>query len=396
MQDHHVSSNEGARLLDSVHKLEPLMREHAAATEQQRRLAEPVVNALRSEGFFRMWRPRALGGLELDPISACRVLEALARVESAAAWNVQISNAVDLFGPMFSDEGAKEIYGDPDTILAGGLNPPYTAVPVEGGYRVTGRAPWLSGSHSAKWFFGLSLVMDGAAPRMGPNGAPVVLLHACPAKEAKIIDTWHTMGMRGTGTNDAELDNAFIRSQWTTPLAPLDKPGSAYQGPLHQLTIWPLVAALAVPALGVARAAIDNLIDLATKKTPAYTGKTLRDRAVVQAQVAQAEGLLGASRAYLHESLRDAWESAQSGHRISLKQKIAIQLASTHAVTACAQAVDLVHAAAGANGFRDERFHRHFRDIHVITQHAFTGTIRHESVGQLLLGLDSDWPFFAF
>jgi alkylation response protein AidB-like acyl-CoA dehydrogenase len=391
-----MSTEHATSLLDSVRKLEPLLREHSAAAEQNRRLSDPVVDALRQEGFFRMWRPKAFGGLELDPVSACRVVEELSRIDSAAGWNVQISNAVELFGPSFPDEGAREIYGEPDTILSGGLNPPYSAVPVEGGYRITGRAPFLSGAHFARWFFGLSVVMDGEQPRMGPNGMPLVLIHACPAKDASIVDTWHTMGMRGTGSHDAEAKDVFLRAQWTTPLAPLGRPGSAYQGPLYQLTIWPLVAALAAPAIGIARAAVDNLIELATKKTPAYTGKTLRDRSVVQLQVAQAEALIGASRAYLHETLREGWESAVAGERLSLQQKIRIQLATSHAVIACAQAVDLVHAAAGATGFRDERFHRHFRDAHVITQHAFIHASRYESVGQLLFGLDSDWPFFAF
>jgi alkylation response protein AidB-like acyl-CoA dehydrogenase len=223
-----------------------------------------------------------------------------------------------------------------------------------------------------------------------------VLIHACPATSAKLVDTWHTLGMRGTGSQDAEATDAFIDARWTAPLAPLEKAGSAYQGPLYRLTIWPLVAALAAPSLGIARAAIDALIDLATKKTPAYTQKTLRDRSVVQAQVAEAEALLGASRADLHQAVGDAWQTAVGGSRPSLQQKMQIQLASTHAVLQCARAVDLVHAAAGATAFRDEAFHRHFRDAHTVTQHAFTSAQRYESTGLLAFGLDSDWPFFAF
>ncbi len=328
MREPHLENPDAARLMESLRALTPLLREHSAQAEQERRLADPVVSALRDAGFFRMWRPRKLGGLELDPLSALSIVEELSRIDSAVGWNVQISAAVELFGPFFSDEGAREIYGDPNTILSGGLNPPYQAVPVEGGYRITGRAPFLSGADHATWFFGLSLVMDGDAPRMGPGG-PVVLIHACPSREERIVDTWHPMGMRGTGSQDAEATNAFIRSQWTTPLAPLGKPGSAYEGPLYRLTIWPLVAALAAPPIGVARAAIDELVDLAAKKTPAYTGKALRERSVVQSQVAQAEALVGAARAYLHDAVGAAWATANAGERPSLKQKTAIQLASS-------------------------------------------------------------------
>lgn len=391
-----ISAPLAAHLTESLRSVEPVLREHSAAAEQNRRLAEPAVEAMRKAGFYHMWRPRALGGMELDPVSACRVVEELSRIDSSAGWNVQISNAVELFGPWLPDAGAKEIYDSPETLLAGGLNPPYAAVPVEGGYRITGRAPFHSGADHAKWFFGVSIVMDGEQPRIGPNGQPVVLLHACPAKEAKIVDTWHTLGMRGTGSQDVEAKDVFIAARWTAPLAPLEKPGSAYEGPLYRLSIWPLVAALAVPSLGITRAAIDSLLDLATKKTPAYTSKTLRDRSVVQAQVAEAEALLGASRAYLYQAVGAAWETAVGGSRLSIQDKMQIQLAATHAVRACARAVDLVHAAAGATAFRDERFHRHFRDAHTVTQHAFTSAQRYESVGQLLFGLDSDWQFFAF
>jgi alkylation response protein AidB-like acyl-CoA dehydrogenase len=239
--------------------------------------------------------------------------------------------------------------------------------------------------------------MDGGAPRVGELGEPIQIIVAYPAKEAEILDTWHTVGMRGTGSHDVVVKDVFIPERRTTLLAPLTRPGTAFQGPLYRLTIWPPVAALAPPALGIARAAVDALLDLGKQKTPNYTRTPLRERPTVQAQVARAEALLGAARAYLHESLREGWETSVQGQMLSLEQKIKIQLATTYAIRAAADAVDLVHEVAGTTAIRNEhRFQQHWRDVHVITQHAFGSTSRYESVGKLLFGLETDWGFFPF
>ncbi|NIT59083.1 MAG: hydroxylase, partial [Aliifodinibius sp.] len=182
----------------------------------------------------------------------------------------------------------------------------------------------------------------------------------------------------------------------TATLAPLENPGQAYRGPLYRMTIWPPVAALAPPALGIARAAINELIDLAKKKTPHFTTTALRERPEAQAKAAQAEALLGAGRAYLYEALREGWETVTQGQMLGLSQKMKIQLATISATRASAEAVDLVHSVAGSTAIRSEHpFQQYFRDVHTITQHAHVSTSRYQSVGNLMLGLEMDWPFFA-
>src|SRR5262249_55091746 len=143
-----------------------------------------------------------------------------------------------------------------------------------------------------------------------PNGIPETLMTAFLPSEAEIIDNWNTMGMCGTGSHDVTIQDVFVPKNRAVPWIPLQKPGSAYEGPLYRLTIWPAVAALVATALGIARADIDETIDLATKKTPAYTVKTLKDRAVVQSQLARAEAKLGAGRAYFYDAFKEAWEEA--------------------------------------------------------------------------------------
>jgi indole-3-acetate monooxygenase len=384
-------------LIESVGGIAPIIREHAAGNERNRSLAPPVVEAMKGAGLFRMWTPRAFGGSEMDPVSVMQVVEEVSRLDSAAGWNLQLSTGIVPFFAWFPDDGVEDVWCEsPDVILGGTLFPPGTAVPVEGGYRVSGRWPFVSGCHHASWFLGPALIMEGSEARRGDDGNPVQIVVVYRAGEAEILDTWYTIGMRGTGSHDVTTKDVFVPTRRTTVLAPLTKPAKGFEGPLYRLTIWTAVAALAAPALGIAHAAIDALIDLSRSKTPNYTQTTLRERPVIQSQAAEAEALVCAARAYLHESLRHAWESALQGQMISREQKINIQLSASFAMQASANAVRLVHTAAGTSAIRLEHpFEKHFRDVHVLTQHAFASASRYESVGKLLFGLEADWPFFA-
>jgi len=381
--------------LKAVEAIEPIIREHAQAAERERRLAAPVAKALSDAGLYRLWRPRALGGFELDPIAGFRVLEAVARIDSAAGWNLQIASAFDLFGPWFEETTARELFGA-DAILGGALNPPRRAVPFAGGYRVSGRTPFVSGAHQASAFLGLANVFEDGEVRKGPDGTPATILTLCRASDAEILPNWNTMGMCGTGSHDVNLADVVLPERQTVPLGPIEKRTSDYEGPLYRLTIWPAVAAMAPVALGIARAALEEAIGTATRKTAAYTARTLGDRPVVQSQLARAEAAICASRAYLYDVFEEAWERAVAARPIEIDLKARLQLAATHAVLEAARAVDFVHAVVGASGIREELpFSRHFRDVHVITQHGFVNASKLESVGQIMLGFAPEWPFFA-
>lgn len=383
-------------LLEKVDKVAPLIREHALEAERQRRLPQPVSDALRDAGFFRMFRPRSLGGLEADPVTAYCVIEALARIDSAAGWNVSIANASEPFGAWLSEETSREVFGSADAILAGAFFPPRKAVPINGGYRVTGTTAFNSNCHSATWFLGLAHVYDGKKPRLDAAGQPTTLVTFVPASDVKIIENWETLGLGGTGSHDVQVDDLFVPSERAVPFVPLTQPNANYAGPSHRLSVWPAIACNAVSALGIAQATIDDLLALG-RKVPSYTTTSLRDRPVVQLQLARAEGKLSAARAFFHAAFDEAWKIAVDDRFLEMEDRARLQLASSHAVLAAAEAVDLVHACAGTSGIRNEqRFQKHFRDAHVVTQHAYVSAARLESVGQIMLGLEPDWPFFAF
>ena len=281
--------------------------------------------------------------------------------------------------------------------MQGLSRPAGTRLAVEGGYRLTGQWPFNSGAHHCHWLVFIPQIKDGDTARTTKDGAPVQRFVYVSADKAKIVDTWHTLGMRGTGSHDVALDDVFIPERHTALLAPLERPGKAFGSPLYRLTVWLPIATLAVPALGIARAAIDALVELARVKTPSYAASSLANRQVVQRQVAQAEATLGAGRAYLFETFREIWEAVLRGEPVTEQRKIAMQLAATHAGVCAAEAVDLVHAAAGASAIRTQyKFQQWFRDVHTITQHAFMCASRYESSGALMLGAETDWGFFAF
>ena len=255
-------------VLGRVAELEPMIRAASAEAENERRLSAHVAEALRDAGCYHLFRPRSRGGLELDPVSAFRVIEELSRIDSAAGWNVAIANASETFGLWLSDETTAKVFGSAQTVLAGGVFPPRRAVPVEGGYRLSGRCPFNSNCHAATWIGGMANVYDDGVQRLDENGAPVTLLTLFPREQAEIIDNWDTLGMRGTGSHDVNVDDVFVPAERAVPLKPLEQPSPAYSGPWHRLTAWPSVAATAIPALGIAQAAIDEFADLATKKSP--------------------------------------------------------------------------------------------------------------------------------
>lgn len=383
-------------VLKNVAELEPLIREHTAETERERHLATAVAESLRDIGCYRLFRPRSRGGLELDPVSAFRVIEELARIDSAAGWNIAIANASEPFGAWFPDEATEEVFGPADTVTAGAFNPPRRAVPTDGGYRLSGRTTFNSNCHAANWILGLGMVFDGDEPRM-TDGHPEMLLTLFPMSEAERIDNWDTLGMRGTGSHDVEVKELFVPAERAVPFVPMTDPSPAYSGPFHRLSVWPPVACNAVSALGIAQAAIDDFIELAGTKAHAYTEKTVRDRSVAQLRLGQAQAKLGSARAFFHATFDEMWQQALGGGYLEMSQRADIQLATSNVVMASAEAVDLIHSIAGTASIRNENsYPRHFRDIHVITQHAFVCETRLEAVGQIRLGLEPDWGFFNF
>jgi alkylation response protein AidB-like acyl-CoA dehydrogenase len=297
------------------------------------------------------------------------------------------------------DAGAEEIYGrGANVVIAGQYGRPVQAAPAQGGYRLTGRAPFVSNCYDAHWIATTAMVMAGDHPRAEDKGEPEVVMAYLPRESCQVIDTWHVMGMRGTGSNDIAVTDVFVPTARTFPFVPEFAPGSHYQGPLYRFPLMGIVASALPPVmLAVARRAIEEVSALAEGKVPVAASTSLRERASAQATLAQAEAVLRAGRLLLYETLSDAWEATVAGETRSLRHKADVLLAMTHAVRSAAQVVELMYSVAGTSGvYTRSPLERYFRDVQVLRHHALAAETRYETVGQVYLGLPTDFPALAF
>jgi alkylation response protein AidB-like acyl-CoA dehydrogenase len=355
-------------------------------SERERSLPASLVRAMAAAGLFRVWIPQALGGFEVDLETNMRVVEEVAKADGAAGWNVMIAGTGGMFSAYLPPEAGREIYGDPNAVTAGALAPKGRAVRDQGGYRLSGRWPLASGCHHATWMGGGSFIFDGEAPRLDENGIPNLHIFMMPKSECEIIDTWHSAGLRGTGSHDFAVNDALVPADHAFSLL-AGKP--YYDGPLYRASIVSVFGLpVAAVSLGIARAAIDAFAELAGSKMPTFSANLLRDKATVQAQVAEAEALLRSTRAFLFEATASAWATMCSGSPLSDEQEVLLRLACAHTAKSCAEAVKIVYTLGGATSvYATSKLERCFRDAHVVTQHIGASPQWYERSGKYFLGL---------
>jgi indole-3-acetate monooxygenase len=385
-------------LLARARALEPIIREYSNTTERERRLARPVFEAMRDSGLFRMFTPRTLGGLEADPVTVARVAEEIASFDSAAAWALQAGNTGSWWAGHLPDEGVAELFAQgPDLLMSASFSPPHRAEPVTGGYRLIGRGPLASTIHDSPWVMMTGIVYDGEQPRMTPFG-PVIVGLTMRTSEVQIIDTWTSLGMRGTDSNDVAADGVFVPESRSFVVAPVYEPGPHFRGPLYRLPALAATDVIIAPvALAIARGAITALRELADRKTPLGSMKTARHRSAVQFAVADAEAQLRAARLLFYETLNTIWQHAVANEPPTLDERADLMLAGAHAVRTSAHVADLMHRMGGSSGIYERSpLERHFRDAQTVRHHGFLSESRLETVGQVYLGIEPEFGFVAF
>jgi indole-3-acetate monooxygenase len=395
----HMSTNTDADLLDAVKRIAPVIQQYADEAERAGRLSPATVDAMREARMFRMFNPKALGGLEVSPITCVRVIEAVAALDSAAGWALSNPVAYTYWCARLPDAGSQEMFGgSPDAIIAGPFHPPLKASPAQGGFHISGRAPLASNCREAAWIAVTALVMEGDRPSTDSQGIPKTIFAFLRAQDCKILETWSALGMRGTGSDDIGVDSAFVPSARTFPIVPEFEPGAHYRGPLYRFPAMGINASVLPPVtLAIARQAIEAVKAVAQVKTPFISSSVLRQRASAQAKVAQAEAAVRSGRALLYDTLAEAWEKTLAGERLSLEEKTDLLLATMNAVQSSAKAVELMYSAAGTTGiYTRSPLERHFRDMEVLKQHGFAAENRWETAGQVYLGLQPDFALVAF
>lgn len=333
--------------------------------------------------------PRSLGGLEATPLQIAGVIDALAQTDGSAAWCVMIGSTTGLTAAYLDQDAAARIYGDDPNTITAGVFAPMGVASISGDVAtVKGRWAWGSGSHNAQWVFGGARLMQDDAPVTDDRGVPRMQMFAMPASDLTLHDNWDPSGLAGSGSSDFEAAGLSVPMSHG---ADITRPPSL-DNPLYAFPVFGLLAVgIASVATGLARQAINEIIELGGGKVPQGSRKTLATRPQAQTELALAEAELRAARAFLCEVIDAAWASACADGAISVDQRRDIRLAATHATTASARVVDRMYLAGGGSSVhRSAPIQRAFRDVHVATQHMMTAPATWELTGRLLFGLETD------
>ena len=379
--------------IQAVRSLLADVRAAAAETERGRRLAPTLAAKMAEAGLFRLCVPRDLGGLEASPREAIEALEEIAKADGAAGWCVMVAITSSLVAGYLDEPTAREIFGDPGSIVSGVFAPRGVARVVDGGYRVTGRWPFASGCQHATWLLGGAVIFEGAAPRMTDGNVPETRLMIFRAADVIIHDTWNVVGLAGTGSHDIEVADVFVPaarsvSFFTDPRA---RTGALYELPAFGF----LALGVAAVALGIAQSASDDFRRLASEKTPFGGKRPLAARPAIQTHLAEIESRIRSARAFLHAAIDRALQAHASAGTpdldLDLEHRVELRLAACHATTSAARAVDMAYTAAGGSSiYASSPLQRCFRDVHVATQHVMIGPVIQELCGKVLAGIDAD------
>jgi alkylation response protein AidB-like acyl-CoA dehydrogenase len=381
--------------LEVTRALAPRIRARAGEIEAARQLPRDLVLDIATAGLFKVAVPEAEGGLGADVVTTLRVIEEVARADGSTGWCVAMGINTFRQSAQLGREVRREIfYSDPVGVSAGSANPRGRAVAVPGGYRVTGHWFFASGCMHSAALHGACKVWDGDAPRILPNGdqeVRIAFFH--PKSTARIIDTWDVSGMRGTGSHDIEVEDLFVPEERT--FSALDR-RARVTGPMNRMHGFDLAGCgFCCVGLGVARAAIDAFVELASTKIPRSSSELLRDRAVVQAMTGEAEALLRSGRALLFDVVEAMWDTVLAARPITERLRSDLRLAMTHAAQSAARATHMVCAAAGTTSiFTKSPLERYARDAEVVTRHNQLQFVNYEAVGRTLFGLESNSPLF--
>ena len=378
----------GLDLVAAARKLAPELRSRTAEVEEARRIPADLSRRVAEAGFYRAFVPRSLGGEELHPGHANAGIEELARSDASVAWVAFIGMTSGSALAGIPEAAARLIFATPETLVTGVFAPMGRADAEDGGYRVRGRWSWGSGSDNADWVLGGCRLFRDGEPERSRSGAPRVHMLLLPREEVEVLGNWNASGLCGSGSGEFQVEGALVpesRIVGFSQDAPLSRP--LYQFPRFGL----LALGIAAVALGTARAAIDDLVELAGGKTPMGSNRPLAERPATQSEVAKAEAVLGSARLYFYDAIDRCYAEAEKGDALPADLRRDLRLATTHAVQAAAETVDrMYHLAGGTSVYLQSPLQRIFRDVHVATQHMMVAPATLELTGRLLLDLETD------
>ena len=362
--------------------------------ESTRRLPAALLDKLHEARLFRLLLPRSSEGIETDPLTFFHVIETIASADASTAWCLSQAGGCAMSAAYLDLPVAHEIFADPRAVLAWGPGPKVKAVECEGGYRVTGVWSFASGGRHATWVGAhCPIYAADGSPRREATGEQQERTMLVRSEDVEWTDIWNTVGLRGTASDQFALNDFLVRADHSITRE-FDRE-CRESGPLYRMGAGTCYqVGFAGVACGIARSALDCFVDVARNKVPRGARSTLRDNAVVQSNLAQAEVSLRAARGFVLQSMADIWKDLCAGASITVEQRITVRMAATHAIHRPREAVDFAYNAAGATAiFENHPLERRFRDMHTVTQQ-LQGQLRHfETVGAWMMGVDTDLSF---
>ena len=369
-------------LMAAVERIRPLLEESATAAEQERALPARAVEALHDAGLFKLLAPREVGGFAVDPITKTEVLEALAYIDANAAWTVMIGSTVSgILGCILPPELVEEVFAERFPVTCSQFNPAEgRAVRCEGGLRVSGQWSFASGIRHSDWALCSVPVFDVDAPLQAPGGGPLVVMTLLPVQDVEILDNWHTLGLRGTGSCDFVARDVFVPDRRCFQV-------KAHRGgPVHQMNTLPMEHA-ALP-IGIARRALDEVRDLAREKVRLGSSQSLAHRNVFQREVGRMEMAWRSVRSLFYDLVAEAWEPVRAGEAETQEQDLLLRNGAVYATDVCLEIVTTCLRFGGASAlFESHVLQRCYRNISAAGQHLFVTDENYEALGQLRLGL---------
>jgi alkylation response protein AidB-like acyl-CoA dehydrogenase len=380
--------------VDRIRSLAPIVEAHRDESEMQRHLAPEIVAAMRERDLFCTWLPKSLGGNELPIEISIRIMEELSRLDGAAGWSSMISSNHSILWSHVAHDVAASMTEGGRTVIAGTIGGGGDrsapggglAIAVPGGYRITGKWGFASGCHHADWMVANGRISENGDLRKGPNGNVGLFSFLIAPSEVRILDTWYTTGMRGTGSHHFEGEDIFVPEErvFSTASPATYEPSLLYS--TSRSTPWS--ANIAGVAIGIARDAIDSFLDLARVKPASVGRSSLLERDSIHRAVGEAEGRLRGARLFLLETARNVDACIARSGPIPDEAAAMMRCATATASLVSREVVDMVYEAAGSSSiYMSNRLDRCFRDVHTTISHAVGGINGLPVAGRYFLGL---------
>ena len=382
-----VEAPASSDLIAAAKKIAPEIVANRDRIDAERQLPANLAHKMADENLFGLYVPRELNGPATDPITAFHVVEEIAQADGSAGWCVFNGAAVSSAVVRISPKAAKEIFGDPPRILgSGSARAGGTARITDGGYIVSGRWNFLSGIDHSLAIFVACRVIDSEGPVANADGTPMFRTVVLPVSKGEVLDTWATLGMRGTASSDAEFSEVFVPEHHTyTRGAPSHYEGPLYSPPQSAIVLgWTLSAG---NTLGMARGAMNTFVELATDRGSTDSPTLLMDRPHIKIVVGECEAIIDSARRYVLDTASRMWEAQLKGSEELPELSMRTRLAITHAIRQSIEVGDKLFNAAGTNAIhRSVGLERFFRDLHVHGQHISGLPLNFEYGGAMLMG----------